>query len=117
MTISKGEPLVQPESVCTLLRGAKTLGLHTAIATTGYLGCRVDDDHLALTDPWLLDLESHVPATYRAATGVDTTPPLITQPAASRHYAEHCVTILITHFVPLPRDTPSFYATTAYPSI
>ena len=67
----------------TLLRGAKTLGLHTAIASAGYLGCRVDDDHLALTDPWLLDLKSHVHETYPAATGVDTTPPLTTQPAAS----------------------------------
>jgi pyruvate formate lyase activating enzyme len=76
VTISGGEPLVQPEFVKTLLRGAKSLGLHTAIDTTGYLGRRVDDEHLALTDLWLLDVKSFVPETYRAVTGVDLAPTL-----------------------------------------
>lgn len=76
VTISGGEPMVQPEFVKVLLRGAKTLGLHSAIDTTGYLGRRVDDEHLALTDLWLLDVKSYVPETYRSVTGVDLAPTL-----------------------------------------
>ncbi len=76
VTISGGEPLVQAGFLKTLLRGVKALGLHTAVDTTGYLGGRVDDELLALTDLWLLDLKSIVPETYRRVTGVEVAPTL-----------------------------------------
>jgi pyruvate formate lyase activating enzyme len=86
LTISGGEPLVQPAFVKTLLRGAKAMGLHTAIDTTGYLGRNVDAELLQLTDLWLLDIKSYVPETYRQVTGVDLAPTL---EFARRLAAEH----------------------------
>lgn len=76
LTISGGEPLVQPGFVKALLAGAKELGLHTAVDTSGYLGARVDDELMALTDLWLLDIKSFTPATYKRVTGVDVEPTL-----------------------------------------
>jgi pyruvate formate lyase activating enzyme len=43
LTISGGEPLVQAAFTRRILAGAKELGLHTAIETSGYLGDRVDE--------------------------------------------------------------------------
>lgn len=76
LTVSGGEPLVQPGFVKALFAGAKELGLHTAIDTSGYLGARVDDELMALTDLWLLDIKSFLPATYKRVTGVDVEPTL-----------------------------------------
>lgn len=76
LTLSGGEPLAQPGFVKTLLAGAKDLGLHTAVDTSGHLGARADDEILALTDLWLLDIKSFVPETYRRVTGVDRAPAL-----------------------------------------
>lgn len=71
VTISGGEPLAQPGFLKTLLAGAKSLGLHTAVDTSGHLGTRVDDELMELTDLWLLDIKSYDPATYKRVTGVD----------------------------------------------
>jgi pyruvate formate lyase activating enzyme len=76
LTISGGEPLAQPGFVKTLLAGAKALGLHTAVDTSGHLGSRVDDELLELTDLWLLDIKSFVPSIYKRVTGVDRAPTL-----------------------------------------
>jgi pyruvate formate lyase activating enzyme len=68
-TASGGEPLLQPAFTRALLAGAKGLGLHTALDTSGYLGARADADLLAATDLVLLDIKSWDPATYRRLTG------------------------------------------------
>jgi len=46
LTISGGEPMVQQAFTRRILAGAKQLGLHTAIETSGYLGDRIDDRYL-----------------------------------------------------------------------
>ena len=74
ITISGGEPLAQPEFCKELLRGARELGLHTAIDTSGHLGDQVDDELLELTDLWLLDIKSSDPATHLRTTGVERGP-------------------------------------------
>lgn len=76
LTLSGGEPLVQPGFVKTLLAGAKALGLHTAVDTSGHLGARADAELIALTDLWLLDIKSFIPDTYKRVTGVDPAPTL-----------------------------------------
>jgi pyruvate formate lyase activating enzyme len=68
--------LAQPGFVKTLLAGAKALGLHTAVDTSGHLGARVDEEILSLTDLWLLDIKSFLPGTFRYVTGVDRGPTL-----------------------------------------
>jgi len=76
LTISGGEPMVQQAFTWRILAGAKQLGLHTAIETSGFLGDRVDDKYLSVLDLVLLDIKSSDPQTYRTVTGRDLTPTL-----------------------------------------
>jgi pyruvate formate lyase activating enzyme len=76
LTISGGEVLVQPAFTRRILAGAKSMGLHTAIETSGFLGDRADDRYLAQLDLVLLDIKSGDPDTYRKATGRELAPTL-----------------------------------------
>jgi pyruvate formate lyase activating enzyme len=76
LTISGGEVLVQPAFTRRILAGAKSMGLHTAIETSGFLGDRADDRYLAQLDLVLLDIKSGDPDTYRRATGRELAPTL-----------------------------------------
>lgn len=76
LTISGGEPMVQMAFTGRLLAGAKKMGLHTAIETSGYLGDRVDERFLSALDLVLLDIKSGDPETYRRATGRELAPTL-----------------------------------------
>lgn len=76
ITLSGGEPLVQPEFAAALLAGAKAMGLHTALDTSGFLGSHADDYLLADTDLVLLDIKSFDAETYRRLTGAALRPTL-----------------------------------------
>lgn len=76
LTISGGEPMMQPAFVQRLLRAAKELGIHTAMDTSGNLGGRVNSEIMADLDLVLLDVKSGDPATYRRVTGADLAPTL-----------------------------------------
>ncbi|MGN6747471.1 MAG: pyruvate formate-lyase-activating protein [Xanthobacteraceae bacterium] len=76
LTISGGEPMVQKAFTRRILAGAKQLGLHTAIETSGFLGDRADDRYLSVLDLVLLDIKSSNPKTYRTVTGRDLAPTL-----------------------------------------
>jgi len=76
LTISGGEPMVQLAFTQRIFSGAKKLGLHTAIETSGFLGDRTDDKYLAALDLVLLDIKSSDPDTYRRVTGRDLAPTL-----------------------------------------
>ena len=76
LTISGGEPMVQQAFTRRILAGAKQLGLHTAIETSGYLGDRIDGRYLSVLDLVLLDIKSSNPETYRSVTGRDLAPTL-----------------------------------------
>ena len=76
LTISGGEPMVQLAFTRRILAGAKRLGLHTAIETSGFLGDRADERYLLVLDLVLLDIKSSNPGTYRAVTGRDLAPTL-----------------------------------------
>jgi pyruvate formate lyase activating enzyme len=76
LTISGGEPMVQQAFTRRVFAGAKQLGLHTAIETSGFLGDRVDDRYLDVLDLVLLDIKSSNPETYRTVTGRDLAPTL-----------------------------------------
>ena len=76
LTISGGEPMVQLAFTRRILAGAKQLGLHTAIETSGFLGDRADERYLSALDLVLLDIKSSNPETYRRVTGRDLAPTL-----------------------------------------
>src|SRR5215475_2017743 len=61
LTISGGEPMVQLAFTRRILAGAKAMGLHTAIETSGFLGARADDNYLSHLDLVLLDIKSGNP--------------------------------------------------------
>jgi len=76
LTISGGETMVQLAFTRRIFAGAKELGLHTAIETSGFLGDRADESYLANIDLVLLDIKSSDPDTYRRVTGRDLAPTL-----------------------------------------
>jgi pyruvate formate lyase activating enzyme len=76
VTLSGGEPLVQPEFTHAILRGCKAMGLHTALDTAGFLGRFATDDLLADVDLVLLDIKAFTEDTYRDITGVPLQPTL-----------------------------------------
>lgn len=69
LTISGGEPLFQHRFVRRILRGAREMGVHTALDTSGFLGRVADDELLDDVDLVLLDVKSGTEAVYRETTG------------------------------------------------
>jgi pyruvate formate lyase activating enzyme len=76
LTISGGEPMVQRAFTRRIFAGAKAMGLHTAIQTSGFLGDRADEAYLSEIDLVLLDVKSSDPDTYKRVTGRDIAPTL-----------------------------------------
>jgi pyruvate formate lyase activating enzyme len=76
LTISGGEAMVQMAFTRRIFAGAKKIGLHTAIQTSGFLGDRVDENYLSAIDLVLLDIKSSDPETYKRVTGRDIAPTL-----------------------------------------
>lgn len=76
LTLSGGEPLVQPDFTHAILRGAKEMGLHTALDTAGFLGSHATDELLADVDLVLLDIKAFSEETYHDLTGVALEPTL-----------------------------------------
>lgn len=67
---------MQPAFAARILRGAKELGVHTALDTSGYLGAHATDAMLDDTDLVLLDVKSGDPDTYQRVTGRELAPTL-----------------------------------------
>lgn len=69
LTISGGEPLMQPQFVKNMLHEVHSRGIHTAIDTSGFLGHALGDEDLEDLDLVLLDIKSGDPGTYEKVTG------------------------------------------------
>ncbi len=54
ITLSGGEVLMQPAFAKRILLGAKEMGMHTCIDTSGFLGANCDDEMLDAIDLVLL---------------------------------------------------------------
>jgi pyruvate formate lyase activating enzyme len=77
VTISGGEPMMQPEFVGALLHEIRQrLGLHTALDTQGYLHEDVDDAWFDDVDLVMLDIKHFDPDRYQALTGKPLQPTL-----------------------------------------
>ncbi len=104
VTLSGGEPLLQPVFTRGLLEAAKAAGLHTALDTSGYLGARADDRLLAATDLVLLDIKAGSPETHKHLTGGALAPTL----AFADRLAELGKTVWVRYvLVPGITDVPS----------
>lgn len=69
-TLSGGEPLIQHRFAVKLFRGAKSMGLHTAIETNGIFGEKLSDDELELIDLVILDMKAFTSAQHERVTGI-----------------------------------------------
>lgn len=76
LTISGGEAMVQRAFTQRIFAGAKKMGMHTAIQTSGFLGDRISDAYLAEIDLVMLDIKSSDPETYSRVTARDIAPTL-----------------------------------------
>src|SRR6188474_1339682 len=74
LTISGGEVLMQPAFAARILRGAKEIGVHTALDTSGYLGANATDEMLDDTDLFLLDVKAGTSDLYERVTGRELEP-------------------------------------------
>jgi len=70
MTVSGGEPLLQPEFTLTLLKAAKDEGIHTALDTAGNVDFALFEQVLPWVDLLLFDCKCMDSAAHRRATGV-----------------------------------------------
>lgn len=75
-TLSGGEPLMQDRFATRLFAAAKSMGIHTALDTNGYLGGRLADDELEQIDVVLLDIKAWDPERHRHLTGKEVGPTL-----------------------------------------
>lgn len=76
VTITGGEPLMQPKFLLEILKECKQLGLHTAIDTSGFLVQNLSKEILENTDLFLLDIKSFNPKTYEKITSKVLAPTL-----------------------------------------
>jgi len=71
ITLSGGEPLAQSEFAEELLKRCKSIGLHTAVDTSGFLGDKASDELIENTDLFLLDIKSGLSDIYKKVTNVE----------------------------------------------
>ncbi|MEM9006551.1 MAG: pyruvate formate-lyase-activating protein [Cyanobacteria bacterium P01_F01_bin.86] len=76
VTISGGEPLLQPEFVRAIFRRCQELGLHTALDTSGFPDFEASKPVLDYVDLVLLDIKSFDPDIYHRVTSVNIEPTL-----------------------------------------
>jgi pyruvate formate lyase activating enzyme len=70
MTLSGGEPLLQPAFSAALLQEAQRRGIHSAVETAGWAEEATVKRVLGLTDLILYDIKHMDAQTHKAATGV-----------------------------------------------
>ena len=70
VTITGGEPFMQPHFLEELLKACKSEGIHTALDTAGHVPADVARRVLRYTDLLLLDLKSMNSEVYKDVTGV-----------------------------------------------
>jgi pyruvate formate lyase activating enzyme len=110
VTLSGGEPALQPDFSAALLRASKEHGIHTAIETAAH--CRWENLAILLpmTDLVLLDLKHADPEKHRLATGVSND---LIIANAKRLAATGVKTLFRVPVVPGVNDTPDEIAAIA----
>ena len=76
VTISGGEPLMQPQFVQAICQRCQQLDIHTALDTSGYVNINIAKPVLEYVNLVLLDIKSYDPEIYKRVTGVSLEPTL-----------------------------------------
>lgn len=76
VTITGGEPLMQPEFTREIFRRCQELGIHTALDTSGYVNLATAKSVLSYVNLVLLDIKSFDPKIYQQVTDVSLQPTL-----------------------------------------
>lgn len=76
VTISGGEPLMQPDFVREIFRRCKLLDIHTTLDTSGFVNLNTAKSVLDHVDLVLLDIKSFDPEIYTKVTNVSIEPTL-----------------------------------------
>jgi len=71
VTVSGGEPLMQPEFLMELFKLCRENGIQTALDTSGYIFSEKAKKVLELVDMVLLDIKQINPERYKILTGVE----------------------------------------------
>jgi glycyl-radical enzyme activating protein len=74
VTITGGEPMLQPEFSLELLKAAKAEGLHTCLDTCGWASRRAYEQVLPFVDLFLFDYKATDPEIHKKWTGVSNKP-------------------------------------------
>ncbi len=112
LTVTGGEPLLQPKFVEDLFVGVKdAYGLHTTLDTSANGGHRASDELLANTDLVLLDIKAGTPELYEKVSGGGSLADVV---AFGARLVEHRVAVWI-RFVLVPglTDAPEAIAAVA----
>ena len=76
ITVTGGEPLMQPEFILEIFRRCQELGIHTALDTSGYVKLATAKPILNYVDLVLLDIKSFDKQIYHQVTNVSIEPTL-----------------------------------------
>ena len=76
VTVTGGEPLMQPEFVREIFKRCQELGIHTALDTSGYSDLESAKPVVEYANLVLLDIKSYDPQTYFNVTHVSLEPTL-----------------------------------------
>ncbi|OON98385.1 MAG: pyruvate formate-lyase 1-activating enzyme [Epulopiscium sp. Nele67-Bin004] len=93
ITISGGEPLLQPDFVQDMFKKCKDEGIHTCLDTSGFVKLNVADPVLDYTDLVLLDIKSYNPDVFKDLTGIPLDPTL----AFAEHLNERGIPVWIRY--------------------
>lgn len=77
VTVTGGEPLMQPDFVKAIFQRCREIGIHTVLDTSGYVNLNTAKSVLEYTDLVLLDIKSFDPNIYHQLTNVSLEPTLI----------------------------------------
>lgn len=103
ITVSGGEPLLQPDFVGELFKACHENDIHTCLDTSGYIKLDKADPVLDYTDLVLLDIKSYNPLVFKDVTGVEIDNTL----AFAKHLADRNIPVWIRYvLVPNLTDDP-----------
>lgn len=103
LTLSGGESLLQPEFAAALLRGAKDMGITTAMESMGYAKFEVIREVLAYLDTYLMDIKHMNAAKHKEFTGKENT--LMLENAKKIARSRMCELIIRVPVIPGFNDT------------